>query len=258
MNSGVDPLDQIDHIHVRLCEAGLLLLAGLGAEKAFPESASGLEALVQRIAEGRPGKSNDFAIQTPNDEFPLHTDKNITLISPGPDGCLRLSRERRAVILRADGRLDEFVTTNAQASELESMQFVEANSDIPEADVRFRVENLIGIRSAASQASDGPLVSFVALYRTGVVVYYLVPRPPDKEVAGAHSGHEPLMEAIELPLVLSDNLGTRYEEVDLSVFDLSSKLLRASRSFVPSAPESAKTLSVEFDSRRIAIQMDPR
>jgi hypothetical protein len=258
MNSGVnDLLNQSDHIHVHLCEAGLLLLAALGAETKFPDNASGLKALVSRVAEGRPGRPTDFAIDAP-EEVPLHTDKSLTWISPAPDGCVRLRREREAVILQPDGRLEEFEsTTGSRVSGSESIRAEEVNPDIQEAQSRFRTQKLLCVRSAAPPVDNAPFVSFVALYRTGVVVYYLVPRPSDVEVASASLEREPLIEAIELPLILSDSLETTYEEVDLSVLDLSSKLLRASRSFVPAVPEEAELLSVRFDSRSIEIQTGP-
>ncbi len=256
MNSGVDDLlNQSDHIHVHLCEAGLLLLAALGAEAKFPDNVSGLEALVSRVAEGRRGKPIDFAIEAPN-EVSLYTNEYLTWISPAPAGCLRLRREWEAVILRPDGRLEEFEPTpSPRVSEPESIRIAGVDPDVVEAQSRFRTENLLRIRSAPPPAGKDPFVSFIALYRTGVIVYYLVPRPPDEEMVNANPWREPRIKALELPLMLSDNLGTTYEEVDLSPLDLNGTLLRASRSFIPAVPARVDVLSVRLNSGRTEIQM---
>jgi hypothetical protein len=65
MEAGIEDLfDWSEHSRVQLCEASLRLLAALGGEARFPEDPAGVEALIGRVAEGRPGEAMDRAIST--------------------------------------------------------------------------------------------------------------------------------------------------------------------------------------------------
>ena len=205
-----DDWSQISRRH--LCEASLRLLAALGSQARFPNDPHSVEAFLGRVAKGRPGEAMDFAVE-PAGELPRYTGKYLVWISPAADGSLRLSHESgelrsEAVILRPDGRLGGFEAIygfGVSASELteqaradsEAVKRLarerEAEEDsyseqIDDEQRRFRTQHLTGVRAAPPHESTGPIVTFVVLYETGVIVNHLVPRPSDKELESEDPG----------------------------------------------------------------------
>lgn len=283
MEAGIEDLfDWSEHSRVHLCEASLRLLVALGSEARFPEDPADIEALIGRVAEGRPGEVMDFAVESAT-ELPRYSGESLTWISPVADGCLRLRHEygeleSEAVVLRPDGRLGEFerivsfgvpddeLTERARADreaverlarEREGDE-VDSHREIDEEQRRFAPAHLLAVHAAPPQAAAGPVVTFVVLYDAGLIVYYLVPRPPDDELETDDPWAEPLLAAMTPRIELSDRLGTSYEMVDLSYLEADAPLLRASQSFVPAVPKAAALLAVRFESAGVEIDLGPR
>jgi len=264
-----------------LCEASLRLLAALGREPCFPDDVPGLEALVGRVAEGRPGEPMDFAVE-PAGELPRYSGEYVVWLSPAAAGCLRLRHERgeslesEAVTLRPDGRLGAFETiagfglpeaeltdqaradretVERRAHELEAQE-KDIGHDIDESQRRFRTEHLLRVLGAPQpQDPTGPVVSFVALYETGLIVYYLVPRPPEEELESDDPWAEPLEAAMMPRIELSDGQGTAYEVADLDYLEPNASLLRGSQSFTPAVPANAAGLTIRFESTGVTIEL---
>lgn len=267
-----------------LCEAALRLLAALGTEPSFPGDVAGIEQLVSSVAEGRPSEPMRFAVE-PAGELPRYSGEYGIWVSPAADGCLRLRHERGgrglssvAVTLRPDGRLGEFeriegfgvpeseLTDQARAdrdavgrsAEEERAEATEANQKFEERQRRFRTEHLLGTVAAPPQDPAGPVVSFLALYEAGVIVYYLVPRPPDEDLESDDPWAETL-EAAMMPRVrLDDGGGTRFELADLSYLEANGPLLRACQTFVPGISRSASSVVVNIESASTEIEIGPR
>jgi hypothetical protein len=271
--------DWPQHSRRHLCEASLRLLAALGSEPRFPDDLAGVEALVGRVATGRPGEAMDFAVE-PAGELPRYTGEYMTWVSPADDGRLRLRHEfgtlrSEAVVLRPDGRLGEFegidgfgvpasaLTEQARAdseaierlTREREVEEVNYSKQIDDEQCRFRTEHLIGVRAAPPQEGTGPIVTFVVLYETGVIVNYLVPRPPDEDFETDDPFAEPLSEAMLPSIELSDGLGTAYEVVGIEERDADAPLLGASQSFAPAVPGGVARLSVGFETRNVEIEL---
>lgn len=275
-----DGWPQFSHLH--LCEASLRLLAALGSEPRFPGDLAGVEALVGRVAKGRPGEAMDFAVE-PAVELPRYTGEYLTWVSPTADGCLRLRHESgelrsEAVVLRPDGRLGEFEAIDGfevSASELTEQaradseaverlarqreeEEVNYSEQIDDDQRRFRTEHLIGVRAAPPQDGTGPIVTFLVLYETGVIVNYLVPRPSDEDLETDDPFADPLSVAMLPRIELSDGRRTAYEVVDLEMQDANASLLRASQSFTPAVPGGVSRLSVSFETGGVEIEIGER
>ena len=265
-----------------LCEAALRLLAALGREAQFPADLEGVEALLGRVAEGRPGEPMGFAVE-PASELPRYSGEFLVWVSPAGDGCLRLRHEyeglrSEAVVLRPDGRLGEFESidgfgvpdselTPQAIADREDVERRERESEAAEVDHRqeieedqrrFRTEHLLGTIAAPAQDGGGPVVTFLTLYDTGLIVHYLVPQPPEEELESDDPWAEPLEEAMWLRIEISDPLGTAYEVADWSHRDPNTPLVGASQSFVPAIPAKAERLTVAFESRRVEIPLGER
>jgi hypothetical protein len=265
-----------------LCEASLRLLAALGTESRFPDDVDGIEELIRRVAKGRPGEALDFAVE-PAGELPRYTGKDLIWVSPEADDCLLLRHEyadlrSEAVVLRPDGRLGEFETTvgfgvpeseltdqaRADRDTVERLARERAAEDVDidrqiEADQRrFRTDHLRSVHAAPSQDGTGPIVTFIVLYDTGVIVHYLVARPPDDDLETDDPWAEPLIEAMLPRIELSDPLGTAYEVVDFNQREANAPLLRASQSFVPAVPAATERLSIGFESGTVDIELGKR
>jgi len=283
MEAAGEELFDWSHIsRTHLCEASLRLLAALGAEPRFPGEVAGIEALVGRVAEGRPGEPMDFAVE-PASELPRYRGEHLVWVSPAADGRLRLRHETgeslasEAVTLRPDGRLGEFetiagfgvpeaeLTDQAHADRetverrIREREDHEANArpDIDEGQRRFRTEHLLRVVAAPPQDPAGPVASFVALYETGVIVYYLVPRPPEVELETDDPWAEPLEAAMTPEIELSDGQGTTYEVVDLDYLDPNAPLLRASQSFAPAVSPTSTRLTIGFKTASVEIELGP-
>lgn len=263
-----------------LCEAALRLLSALGDGTRFPDDATGLEALLERVAGGRPGEAMDFAVE-PAGELPRYSGDHLVWVSAAAEGCLRLRHEygqglvSEAVILRPDGRLGEFetitgfgvpeseLTDQARAdraaverlSRERDADEVDAIRSIDESQQRFRTEHLLRVLAAPPQDPDGPVVSFVVLYDTGVIVYYLIARPPEQELETDDPWEEPLLAAMMPRIELFDERGTDYEGCEADYLEPNTPLLRASQSFTPAVPATASRLVVRFESTSVEIEL---
>jgi hypothetical protein len=265
-----------------LCEAALRLLAALGPEPRFPEDVADVEALVGRVAQGRPGEPMEFKVE-PAGELPRYDAEFQFWLSPVADGCLRVRHESgklrsEAVVLRPDGTLGRLETiegfgvpegewTEQARADVETVEQYERTMavEVPEAEhkfeqdqLRFRTTNLLGTRAAPPQDEGGPVVTFLALHTTGVVVHYLVPRPPDEELESDDPWAEPLSAAALPKIELADGLGTSYELADLDEGNGNEPLIRASQSFTPAVPADATRLSVSFESASVEIELGER
>jgi hypothetical protein len=276
--------DWSEHSRSHLAEASLRLLAALGTESRFPGDVAGVEELLGRVAEGRPGEAMDFAVESAGD-LPRYSDKYMVWVSPAAEGCLRLRHETgdrglvsEVVTLQPDGRLGEFETiegfgvpdselTDQARADREAVERltrerqaeeIDTSREIDEDQRRFRTEHLLGVVPGPSQDPAGPVVSFLALYDTGVIVYYLVPRPSEEDLETDDPWAEPLEAAMTPTIELSDDSGTAYEMVDLAYLDPNAPLMRASQRFVPAVPATASRLVVRFASASVEIELGPR
>ncbi len=226
----------------------------------------------------------DFEVE-PADELPRYSGQYTVWVSPAAKGCLRLRHETgdrglvsEVVTLRPDGRLGEFetiegfgvpdfeLTAQARAdrdaverlTHVRHADEIDTNRRVEEDQRRFRTEHLLGVVPGPSQDFAGPVVSFLALYDTGVIVYYLVPRPPEEDLETDDPWGEPLEAAMMPKIELSDDSGTGYEMVDLAYLDANAPLLRASQSFVSAVPATASSLVVRFESTSVEIDLGRR
>lgn len=284
MQTGAEEIvdDWSPHRRQHLCEASLRLLAALGPEPQFPGDLAGIEALTRRVATGRPGEVMGFAVE-PSGQLPRYTGDFLVWISPAADGCIRLRYEcgyleSEAVVLRPDGRLDEFRTiagfgvpdselTEQACADREAIKRLAQENDAEELELdgrideeqrRFRTEHLLAVRAAPPQDGGGPIVSFIVLYDTGVIVHYLVPRPADEELETTDPWAEPLTEAMLPRIELSDGLGTVYRAVGWNEQGADAPFLRASQSFIPAVPAETGRLSVGFEDRSVEIELGAR
>ncbi len=268
-----------------LLEMALRPLGALGTAAEFPQDRSGIEKLIEHLPPGRPSEPKRFAFQ-PADELPRHDDEHTIWLVPAGDGALRVRRQLSweigfvAVVVRPDGRVGEFEETDgfgAPDSELtdqaradreafersrreqeEEQPAVEER--IEEGHTRFRTENLIRtVAAPPGQHPDGPVVTYLTLYETGLMVNYLVPRPPqdvmrpeDPEDPFAEPGTEAMFPAIEI----DDGLGTEYKVVDIDAVDMNSSPMRGRLSYTPAVPASAETIRVSFESVTVVIDLE--
>jgi len=267
-----------------LAEASLRLLAALGHEPNFPADVAGIEELVDHVAEGRPGEAMTFAVEGAG-ELPRYSGKYVVWVSPAAEGCLRLRHEdggrglmSEAVTLRPDGKLGEFKTiegfgvpeaelTDQARKDRETLEKlareqqaeeIEVGHEIDEDQRRFSTTHLLRVVPGPPQDQAGPVVSFLALYDTGVIVYYLAPRPPDEDLETDDPWAEPLEAAMMPGIELNDGSGTTFEMADLQYLDANAPLLRASQSFVPAVSTAASSLVVRFASASVEIELAPR
>jgi hypothetical protein len=274
--------DWSNHSRSYLCEAALRLLAALYDEPRFPDDEAGIVSLLSRVAQGRPGEAIEFAME-PTEGLPRYAGRDLIWIQPAPEGSLRLRHEwgdlrSMAVVLSPAGRLGEFqsivgfgvaeseLTEQARAdlkgvgrlAQERRQEETEVHQKIDEDQRRFQTEHLRAVRAAPPQKAGGPVVSFVALYDTGIIVYYLVPRPADVDSECEDPWAEPLVEAMDPWIELIDGLGTSFEEVDWNHMDPNAPLTRASRSFIPAVPAEATRIHVQFASGGVEIDLGPR
>lgn len=277
-----DTFDERSYGRNHLCEASLRLLAALGSESEFPGDPAGIEDLLGRVATGRPSEPMGFAVEIPG-ELPRYTGGHLVWLSPAGDGGLRLRYElgrleAEAVTLQPDGRLGEFesiegfgvpdaeLTERAIADRQtverlardDAAREIEIEEELEEEQRRFRTEHLVGARAAPTQEGPGPVLSFVVLYETGVIVYYLVPRPPDDELETDDPWADPLGDAMLPEIELADGLGTPYEFVASDEQAADAPLLRASQSFVPAVPADVERLTVRIESRSVDVPLGRR
>jgi hypothetical protein len=277
--------DQVDHRE--LLEMALRPLGALGPPAEFPQDRAGIEALIKRLATGRPSEPKRFAYED-GKALPRYDGEHTTWLSPAGDGALRVRREHFwdlssvAVVLHPDGRVGRFeeidgfgvpdseLTDQARADrEAHERRVREREESEPEheqwleeSQARFRTENLIrAVAAPPGQDPDGPVVSYLTLYETGVMVNYLMPRPPEEVLNPEDPENpfaEPHMEAMFPRMEIEDGLGTEYKVVDLDSVDMNSSPLRARLSFAPAIPSAASVLRVVFESTNVEIDLEAR
>jgi hypothetical protein len=265
-----------------LLEMALRPLGALGAAAEFPQDRAGIEALIERLPQGRSSEQRHVAYEDP-EALPRYDGEFTTWLSPAGDGALRVRREHPwdlssvAVVLHPDGRVGEFedvegfgvpdseLTDQARADreafdnrtrEHEQSE-PELEERLEETQTRFRTGNLIRtVAVPAGQDPDGPVVTHIVLYATGVMVNYLTPRPPEQAFEDPDDPFaEPHMEAMFPEVEIDDGLGTAYEVVDLDSVDPNSSPLRARLSYAPAIPTAASTLRVAFESATVEIDL---
>lgn len=256
-------------------------LGALGAAAEFPQDRAGIEALIGRLAEGRPSEPKRFAYEAP-DELPRHDGKWTTWLSPAGDGSLRVRQEHprdltsEAVVLRPDGRTGELESIDGfgvpdldltgqaladrEAHERRRREVAEREPEherwLEAQQTRFLTGNLIRTLAAPpGQDPDGPVVAYVALYETGVMVNYLVPRPSQEQLEPDDPFAEPLREATFPKLEIADGLGTDFKAVEIASVDANGSPLRARVSFAPAVPAAARSLRIGFEGTAVEIEL---
>jgi hypothetical protein len=256
-------------------------LGALGAATEFPQDQAGIEALIGRLAEGRPSEPKRFAYEDPH-ELPRYDGEWTTWLSPAGDGALRARQEHprdltsEAVVLHPDGRIGEFesidgfgvpdseLTDQARADreahergKREAAELEPGHEQwLEEQQARFCTGNLIrALAAPPGQDPTGPVVAYVALYRTGVMVNYLVPRPAEEELEPDDPFAEPLMEATFPKLEIEDGLDTAFKVVDIDSVDANSSPLRARVSFAPAIPMAARGVRIRFETTTVEIEL---
>jgi hypothetical protein len=268
-----------------LLELVLRPLGALGTAEEFPRDRVGIETLIGRLPEGRPSEPKHFAYED-GEELPRYDGEHTIWLSPAGDGALRVRRQlpRKlgfvAVVVEPDGRVGDFeetegfgvpdseLTDRARADrEAFERRVREQEEDRPrhqawieESQTRFRTGNLIrAVAAPPGQHPDGPIVAYLALYETGLMLNYLVPRPllevmrpedPDDPFA------EPQREAMFPGIEIDDGLGTEYKVVDIDSVDMNTSPMRARLSYTPAVPAAAVTVRVSFDSVTVAIDLE--
>lgn len=278
-----EPFDEWAELRVgRLYEAALRLLGALGTDPAFPPDVEGVERLIGRVAEGEPGEVMEFAAESP-DELPRFSGEYRFWVSPTGDGSVRIRAEdfgldATAAVLSPEGRLHDFSTqegfgvpeaalTEQAISDRDRIerQIRDQEAEAPEHEQqlqdqqrRFRTEHLLAVRAAPWQEPGGLVVTWVALYDTGLILRHLAPPPPDGEIDPDDWHADALFAAAQPPIQVSDDLGNEYEEVDTGRVDVNGPLLRASREFGPPVPEDARYLVIRSESGLVEIELGPR
>jgi hypothetical protein len=270
-----------------LLELALWPLGALGAAEEFPRDQAGIEALIERLPKGRPSEPKRFAYED-GKALPRYDGEHTIWLSPAGDGALRVRRQSPwelgflAVVVRPDGRVGDFeeiegfgvpdseLTDQARADrDAFDRRVREQEEDRPrhqawleESQTRFRTKNLIrAVAAPSGQHPDGPVVAYLALYETGLMLNYLVPRPP-REVMRPEDPDDPFAEphreAMFPGIEIDDGLGTEYKVVDIDSVDMNTSPMRARLSFTPAVPAAAETVRVSFDSVTVAIDLEGR
>ncbi len=268
-----------------LLEMALWPLGALGPAAEFPQDRSGIEKLIEHLPPGRPSEPQRFAFQAA-EELPRYDGEQTIWLVPAGEGALRVRRQIPweigfvAVVVRPDGRVGEFEETDGFGvpdSELTDQARAdrktfrrrrrEQEEDQPaveerieEGQTRFRTGNLIRtVAAPPGQHPEGPVVAYLALYETGLMVNYLVPRPPqdvmrpeDPEDPFVEPGMEAMFPAIEI----DDGLGTEYMVVDIDAVDMNSSPMRGRLSYTPAVPSSAETIRISFESVTVVIDLE--
>jgi hypothetical protein len=263
-----------------LLEQMLRVVAALDGADAFPQDREGIEALIGRLAQGRPTEPRPMVFEDPGD-LPRYDGIMTTWISPAGEGRLRARAatgglDSECAVIGADGRVVGFesiagfgvpeaeLTERARAErdayERERREAEEAEPERRrevEADqLRFRTANLLrAIAAPAGLSPAGPMVSYVVLYETGLSVDYLVPRP-----AGALETDDPWadphFDAMFPGLEIDDGLGTEYKIVDLDSVDATTSPMRMRLSYAPAVPAAARRLRITLGSATVEIELE--
>jgi hypothetical protein len=268
-----------------LLELVLRPLGALRAAEEFPQDRAGIEALIEHLPEGRPSEPEHFAYED-GKGLPRYDGEHTIWLSPAGDGALQVRRQSPwelgffAVVVYPDGRVGAFeeiegfgvpdseLTDQARADrDAFERRAREQEEDRPrhrawleESQTRFRVENLIRtVAAPPGQHPDGPVVAYLALYGTGLMLNYLMPRPPQEEMRPEDPDDpfaEPQREAMFPGIEIDDGLGTEYKVVDIDSVDMNTSPMRARLSYTPPVPAGAETIRVSFESVTVAIDLE--
>jgi hypothetical protein len=268
-----------------LLELVLRPLGALGTAEEFPQDRAGIEELIECLPEGRPSEPKHFAYED-GKELSRYDGEHTIWLSPAGDGALRVRRQSPwelgflAVVVDPGGRVGDFeeiegfgvpdseLTDQARADrEAFERRVREQEEDRPrhrawieESQTRFRTENLIGaVAAPPGQHPDGPVVAYLALYGTGLIVNYLVPRPPQEVMSPEDPDDpfaEPGMEAMFPGIEIDDGLGTGYKVAGIDSVDMNTSPMRARLSYTPAVPAAADTIRISFDSVTVAIDLE--
>jgi len=275
--------DQVDRRE--LLEMALRPLAALGTATEFPQDRAGIEVLIARLAEGRPSEQRRFAYED-GESLPRYDGEFTTWLSPAGDDALRVRREHPwdlssvAVVLHPDGRVGEFeeiegfgvpnselsdqARADREAHERRAREQEEREQEYEQQRVesheRFRTGNFVrAVAAPPGQDPSCPVVAYLALYDTGVMVNYLVPRPPEEVLDPEDPDDpfaEPHMEAMFPRMEIDDGLGTEFKVGEIDEVDMNSSPLRARVSYAPAIPVAASTVRVVFESATVAIDLE--
>jgi hypothetical protein len=270
-----------------LLELALRPLGALGTAAEFPQDRAGIEALIERLPAGRPSEPEHFAYED-GKELPRYDGEHTVWLSAAGDGALRVRRQLPwtlgflAVVVGPDGRVGDFEETEGfgvpdseltdqaradrEAFEDRAREQEVAQPAIEErieaSQTRFGIANLIRtVAAPAGQHPDGPVVAYLALYGTGLMLNYLVPRPPQEVMRPVDPDDpfaEPGMEAMFPAIEIDDGLGTEYEVVDIDAVDMNTAPMRARLSYTPAVPVEAKTIRVGFESVTVVVDLEAR
>jgi hypothetical protein len=272
----------LDSLHCReLLELAVRPLGALGTAAEFPQDRAGIEALIERLPEGRPSEPERFAYED-GVELPRYDGERTTWLAPAGGGALRVRREiwwalaSVTVVLHPDGRVGDFEEiegfgvpeaelTEVARADREALERHRREGEedaegyeerFEERQDRFRTENLIrSVAAPPGQHPAGPVVSYLVLYETGVQVNYLVPGPTAEAVNDDDPFADPHMAAMFPGMKIDDGLGTEYEVVDLDSVDANGALMRARLSFAPAIPAAASAVRIVFDSVTVHVDL---
>lgn len=258
------------------------LLGALGDADEFPQDQAGIEALIAGAPRGPDGEELWATYEAP--DGPLTYKGRGTWVGPAGDGRLRVRKladgvdylASRVWVLGPDGSLTdpelvegfgvpENELPEAAQAELEERERKreEMLARVPEMERRdeeredrFRVKHLLGVVAGPpGQDQSGPMVSHVALYDTGAIVYYLMPRPRPEDL----NPDDPWATRETKPkrIELDDGLGTEFQEWTGGFDTNGSGLLRGRREFTPAVPAAASRLLVDIDGTSVEIELEP-
>lgn len=258
------------------------LLAALGGADEFPQDRIGIDTLIAGIAKGPEGEEVWASYEAPND-LPTYLGGFGTWVAPAGEGRLRIRMHLLADdtdnkpasqiwILGPDGSLGDPKTiqgygvpdaelpasARAELDELDRRRR-EAIARIPEIERRnkerqnrFRVKHLRGVLAGPlDQDQSRPTISHVALYDTGLILNYLLPRPSPENL----DPDDPWAISKTAPrkIELDDGLGTAFKEWGGHVDPNGDGPLRCRREFTPAVPDAASRLVIGLDETSVEI-----
>jgi hypothetical protein len=264
--------------HLLIVAAGLL--GALGDAGEFPQDEAGVKELVAGAGTGPEGEKLAATYEEPDAPFTYLG--HSSWISPAGDGRLRIRQPvlgavkptSQMWILGSDGSLSDPETiegygipedelpesVRAELEEIERLK-QEAEARRPEAERRseelwnrHRVEHLFGVvPGPAGQDPGGPIVTHVVLYDTGLLVYYLLPRPDETDFEPEEPWER--LEVEPPPMALDDGLGTEFVDRGGSIDRNGEGPLRCRREFATAIPPEAAQLGIDIDGTGVTIDL---
>jgi hypothetical protein len=267
-----------------LLEMALCSLAALGAASEFPQDRVGIEALIVEMAETCSSESRQFDYEELG-ALPRYNGDATTWLMPVGNGSLRVRRERLrglasvAIVVHPDGRVSKFgeiegfgvpdseltdlARADQRAYDIRARRLSESEHEREQGEEgsqpRFRAADLLRVvPGPIGQDRDDPIVAYLSLYRDGVIVNYLMPKPADV-VLDPDNHTNPIaegsIEAMPPHTEIDDGLGTTYEIVETNSIITNSYPLRAQVSYAPAVPIAARTLGIKFETKSVSINL---